>query len=120
MENEIEIGLLDWVANEVCEELYLIAQADPKIMVNNWCAFAILAIHIEARSIIDTIKIPTIDECMAGLHEPPDLSHNPKWEQLKAWHSYHWELSQSPALWEMYLPYIRMSSLIVGRFVLTP
>ena len=119
MENKIETSLLNWVANEVCEELYSVARKDPKIMVNNWCAFAILAIHREAQSIIDTVKIPSIDECMAGLYEPPELSQNPKWKQLKSWHSHHWKLSQIDVLEPLYSDYIYRLKLYLPHFVLT-
>lgn len=119
MEQNIEIGLLDWVANEVCEELYSVASADPKIMVNNWCAFAVLAIFREASTILETIKIPTIDECMAGYYEPPALAENPKWEQLKAWHSEHWLLSQIDGIEGEYSAYIAMTELHLQHFTLS-
>lgn len=117
---DFETDIMSALALDLCDELYDVAKLDTKIMVNNWCAFAVLALFREISLLLGGISIPTIDECMAGKYEPAILQGNPKWEQLKAWHNYHWELSQSPAMWEVYLPYISRPSLIAGRFVLTP
>ncbi len=118
MAQKLETDLLSWVAIEVCDELFAVAASDPKIMVNNWCAFAVLAIFREAASILDSIVIPSIDECMAGKYEPRILSCNPKWEQLKSWHSEHWLLSQFDFMESQYTEYISMPELHLEHFCL--
>lgn len=120
MKLDFETDLMSALAVDLCDELYEVAKRDPKIMVNNWCAFAVLALFREISLLLGGTRIPSIDECLAGKNEPAVLTLNPKWEQLKAWHNYHWELSQSPAMWEVYYPYISKQSLIIGRYVLTP
>lgn len=118
MEQNLESNLIDWVAGEVCDELYEVASADTKIMVNNWCAFAVLAIYREAASILDSISVPTIDDCMAGNYEPLVLIDNPKWQQLKEWHTEHWILSQFDNMEIDYAPYIAMPELHLPCFTL--
>lgn len=118
MAQKFETDLLDWVAQEVCDELYEVAGADNKIMVNDWCAFAVLAIYREAASILDTITIPTIDDCMDGKYEPRILTSNPKWQQLKEWHSEHWLLSQFDCMESIYDSYIAMPELYLEHFTL--
>lgn len=113
-----EIDLLNWVAREVCNELFAVAESDPKIMVNNWCAFAVLEIFREAASILDSIAIPFIDECMAGKHEPLILASNPKWKQLKSWHYKHWLLSQFYFMESQYAKYISMPKLHLEHYTL--
>lgn len=120
MTQDFETDLLSAVATEVCDELFSVAERDHKIMVNNWCAFAVLAIFREVSLILGGVAIPTIDECMAGGHVPQCLTRSTKWTQLKAWHEEHWRKSQSTELWPLYEPYIFTQSLIVGRHVLTP
>lgn len=115
---DYEIDLLNWVAKKVCDELFAVASADNKIMVNDWTAFATLAIFREAATMLDTIIVPTIDECMAGAFEPPDIEDNPKWEQLKTWHNEHWLLSQMECMEDIYAPYIAMPELRLDRFTL--
>ena len=63
---DYETAMLKWISQEVCDDLFAAASADNKIMVNNWVAFATLAIYREAASILDTIPVPSIDDCMAG------------------------------------------------------
>lgn len=118
MVQNYETDLLNWVAREVCDELFAVAESDPKIMVNNWCAFAVLAIFREAASILDSIAIPSIDECMAGKHEPPILVSNTKWKQLKSWHYEHWQLSQFDFMESQYAEYIFMPELHLKHFTL--
>lgn len=120
MKQDFETDLISALAIEVCDELYEVPKRDPKIMVNNWCAFAILAVFREISLLLGGIKIPTLDDCMAGKFEPQILLDNPKWKQLKAWHLFHWEQSQECLLWPVYFPYISKPSLVVGRHVLTP
>jgi len=118
MEQTLETDLLSWIAQEICDELYDIASADPKIMVNNWLAFAVLATYREAANIIGNILIPSIDDCMAGKFEPSGLAHNSKWEQMKTWHSEHWFLSQFDDLESEYADYIAMTKLCLHNFTL--
>lgn len=118
MTQNLENDLLNWVAQEVCDKLFAVAEVDHKIMVNDWCAFAVLAIYREAATILDTISIPSIDDCMAGLFEPQILASNPKWEQLKAWHSEHWLLSQFDCIECQYDDYIAMTELRLSNFML--
>lgn len=115
---DYEAGLLNWIANEVCDDLYAVASADNKIMVNNWIDFAVLAIYREAATILDTISVPSIDDCLAGAYEPPGMSENHKWEQMKAWHREHWCLSQIECMEDIYAPYIAMPELRLERFTL--
>lgn len=115
---DYEAAMLKWISQEVCDDLFAAASADNKIMVNNWVAFATLAIYREAASILDTIPVPSIDDCMAGAYEPPDKAENPKWEQLEAWHREHWCLSQIECMEDIYAPYIAMPELCLDRFTL--
>ncbi len=108
---DYETAMLKWISQEVCDDLFAAASADNKIMVNNWVAFATLAIYREAASILDTIPVPSIDDCMAGAYEPPDKAENPKWGQLEAWHNEHWLLSQMDSMEDIYAPYIAMPEL---------
>lgn len=115
---DYEESLLNWISQEVCDDLFAAALADNKIMVNDWIAFATLAIYREAASILDTIPVPSIDDCMAGTYEPPDVDYNPKWKQLAAWHTKHWSLSQIEEMESIYAPYIAMPELRLERFTL--
>lgn len=120
MTQDYETDLLSAVATEVCDELFSVAERDPKIMVNNWCAFAVLAIFREVSLILGGAAIPTLDECMDGGHTPQCLLRSAKWGQLMSWHEEHWQKSQFPELWPLYEPYIFTQSLIIGRHVLSP
>lgn len=115
---DYETAMLKWISQEVCEDLFAAASADNKIMVNNWVAFATLAIYREAASILDTIQVPSIDDCMAGAYEPPDKVENPKWGQLEALHNEHWLLSQMESMEDIYAQYIAMQELRLERFTL--
>lgn len=116
---DYEAGLLKWIAEQVCDELYSLSKSDHKIMVNNWLAFATLATYREAASILDTIIIPSIDDCMSGLIEPPGMAENPKWQQMKEWHSEHWHLSQFDCMEAEYEPYITITELHLPHFTLS-
>ena len=93
MTQDYETDLLSAVATEVCDELFSVAERDPKIMVNNWCAFAVLAIFREVSLILGGAAIPTLDECMDGGHTPQCLLRSAKWGQLMSWHEEHWQKS---------------------------
>ncbi len=120
MTQDFETDLLSVVATDVCDELYSVAEQDTKIMVNNWCAFAVLTIFREVSLILGGIHIPTIDECMAGHYVPQCLLSSWKWRKLMAWHEEHWQRSQMPELWPIYEPYIFTQSIIIGQHVLAP
>ncbi len=50
--------------------------------------------------------------------EPPGMAENPKWQQMKAWHSEHWLLSQVECMESIYTPYIAMPELRLDHFML--
>lgn len=114
-----ETDLLSQIAREVCDELYSVAKTEPRIMVNDWTAFAVLAMYRELSLVLGGGHVPTIDECFAGEHEPRILANNPKWRQLKAWHSEHWSLSQEEEWEQSYIPFIFRPTLRLEHYVLT-
>ena len=116
MNNYTEI--LNFIAADVCAELYLAASKNPKIMAVNWCAFAILAIYREAHEIISDVPIPSLDECFAGMHEPPQLFTNSRWQQLRKWHITHWQLAQAEQWSREYKPYCLMTYLVLPNYTL--
>jgi len=87
-------NVLDFFATDVCSELYAVAVKNPEIMVNDWCAYAVLAMYREAHEIVTEIDVPSIEGCFSGRYDPPSLLTNVEWLRLKLWHDKYWHLAQ--------------------------
>lgn len=107
------------ILEEVCDELYAVASADHRIMVNDWRAFAVLAAYRELAKYMAPISIPNIDECLSGAATPPEVISSTKWKALSAWHRLHWAQSQGEEGEADYADYLCMDSLHLPHYDLT-
>lgn len=86
---KIQYDILLHLAERIVTELYNAACKDPKIMVCDWRAYAILESYRQYAYLIDDVEVPSIESCFNGSETFPELETNKLWEQLTTWHRTH-------------------------------
>lgn len=119
MVQTINYEILALLATRIIDELYDAVKEHQELMVCDWRAYAILEAYRQYDAIIDSINIPTIEECFDGTVTPKQVSKTKNWKALSKMHEYHWERSQSANFASEYEALLKKTMLTLEHYTLS-
>ena len=119
MVQTINYEILALLATRIIDELYDAVKEHQELMVCDWRAYAVLEAYRQYDVIIDSINIPTIEECFDGTVTPKQVSKPEKWKALTEMHEFHWQRSQSTAFANEYEVLLNKTSLALEHYTLS-
>lgn len=106
MHDDFNDKMLAFVAQDIIRELYDAARKDPKIMVCDWRAYAVLRAYREcAVSFGIFLAEQSIEELFSMRGIPVEVSANYLWTRLGEWHTLH------------HLEYLRLGERVYGAYL---
>lgn len=119
MVQTINSEILALIATRIIDELYDAVKEHQELMVCNWSAYAILEAYRQYDIIIDSINIPTIEECFVGAVTPTQVSKTEKWKALTEMHEFHWQRSQYAIFASEYEALLNKTTLTLEHYTLS-
>ena len=119
MVQTINYEILALLATRIIDELYDAVKEHQELMVCDWRAYAILEAYRQYDDIIDSINIPTIEECFAGVVAPTQVSKTKNWKALAEMHEIHWQRSQTDAFSDEYEALLNKTTLTLEHYTLS-
>ena len=119
MVQTINYEILALLATRIIDELYDAVKEHQELMVCDWRAYAILEAYRQYDVIIDSISIPTIEECFDGAVTPKQVSKTKKWKALTEMHEFHWQRSLSAVFACEYEALLNKTTLALEHYTLS-
>ncbi len=119
MVQSINYEILALLATRIIDELYDAVKEHQELMVCDWRAYAILEAYRQYDVIIDSINIPTIEECFAGAVTPMQVSKTKNWKALSEMHEFHWHRCQSANFASEYEALLNKTTLALEHYTLS-
>jgi len=119
MVQTINYEILALLATRIIDELYDAVKEHQELMVCDWRAYAILEAYRQYDVIIDSVNIPTIEECFAGAVTPKQGSKTKNWKALAEMHEFHWHRSQSAIFASEYETLLNKTTLALKHYTLS-
>ena len=119
MVQTINYEILALLATRIIDELYDAVKEHQELMVCDWRAYAILEAYRQYDVIIDSINIPSIEECFAGIVTPKQVRETKNWKALAEMHEFHWQRSQSAIFASGYETLLNKTTLTLEHYTLS-